>query len=102
MEYPFFWRKVKNIIRQNKKAALQEFLFESIYGRREVSPILDTSSSLTVQILEDKIQSLHSKVEFLEEKVSHLETLLKNLSNYVFIISNYIFYNMYLSIFNNK
>ena len=24
---PFFWRKVKNIIRQNKKAALQEFLF---------------------------------------------------------------------------
>jgi len=26
---PFFWRKVKNIIRQNKKAALQEFLFGS-------------------------------------------------------------------------
>ena len=24
---PFFWRKVKNSIRQNKKAALQEFLF---------------------------------------------------------------------------
>jgi len=24
---PFFWRKVKNIIRQNKKAILQEFLF---------------------------------------------------------------------------
>ena len=24
---PFFWRKVRNIIRQNKKAALQEFLF---------------------------------------------------------------------------
>ena len=26
---PFFWRKVKNIIRQNKKAAFQEFLFGS-------------------------------------------------------------------------
>ena len=24
---PFFWRKIKNIIRQNKKAALQQFLF---------------------------------------------------------------------------
>ena len=30
---PFFWQKVKNIIRQNKKAALQEFLFGSTYGR---------------------------------------------------------------------
>ena len=26
---PFFWREVKNIIRQNKKGALQEFLFGS-------------------------------------------------------------------------
>ena len=26
---PFFWRKVKNIIRQNKKGALLEFLFGS-------------------------------------------------------------------------
>ena len=26
---PFFWRKVKNIIRQNKKSALHEFLFRS-------------------------------------------------------------------------
>ena len=26
---PFVWRKVKNIIRQNKKAAFQEFLFGS-------------------------------------------------------------------------
>ena len=24
---PFFWKKVRNIIRQNKKSALQEFLF---------------------------------------------------------------------------
>jgi len=30
---PFFWRKVKNIIRQNKKAALQDFLFGSNNGR---------------------------------------------------------------------
>ena len=26
---PFFWKKVKNVIRQNKKGALQEFLFGS-------------------------------------------------------------------------
>ena len=26
---PFFWRKVKTIIRQNKKEAFQEFLFGS-------------------------------------------------------------------------
>src|SRR3982751_6164143 len=26
---PFFWKKVKNVIRQNKKGALQEFLFRS-------------------------------------------------------------------------
>ena len=26
---PFFWRKIKNIMKQNKKAALQEFLFGS-------------------------------------------------------------------------
>ena len=55
---PFFWRKVKNIIRQNKNAALQEFLFGSTYGRGEVSTILDTSSSPTVKILEDQIDSL--------------------------------------------
>ena len=80
---PFFWRKVKNIIRQNKKAALQEFLFGSTYGRGEVSPILDTSSSPTVKILEDQIQALQksyaglrSQVKSLQQKVFHLETLL--------------------------
>jgi hypothetical protein len=77
---PFFWRKVKNIIQQNKKAALQEFLFGSTYGRGEVSTILDTSSSPTVKILEDQIQALQksydalrSQVESLQQKIIQLE-----------------------------
>ena len=54
-------------IRQNKKAALQEFLFGSTYGRGEVSPILDTSSSPRVKILEDQIDSLQQKIIQLEQ-----------------------------------
>ena len=68
---PFFWRKVKNIIRQNKKGALLEFLFgytearESTY--RGSSPALDA-----------KIQNLQNQVDSLQEKVIHLEIQLKN------------------------
>lgn len=35
---PFFWRKVENIHRQNKKGALQEFLFGS-----ECNPLINHS-----------------------------------------------------------
>ena len=51
----FFWRKVKNIIRQNKKAALEEFLFGS------------------QEDLKDKIESLENQVNSLQERVFELE-----------------------------
>ena len=71
---PFFWRKVKNIIRQNKKAALQEFLFGSDSGESY------QGSSPRVKILEDQIQALQksydalrSQVESLQQKIIQLD-----------------------------
>ena len=66
---PFFWRKVRNIIRQNKKAALQEFLF----GKYEDINPDNKGSNPTIQILQDQIQSLHNKVDSLQQKVIQLE-----------------------------
>jgi len=57
---PFFWRKVKNIIRQNKKDALQEFLFGS-----QATEIQND--------LKDKIESLENQVNSLQQKVIQLE-----------------------------
>ena len=57
---PFFWRKVKNIIRQNKKAALQEFLFGS---QKSIA------STEIQNDLKDKIESLENQVNSLQEKV---------------------------------
>ena len=61
---PFFWRKVKNIIRQNKKAALQEFLF----GLQE-----SITSTEIQNDLKDKIESLENQVNSLQQKVIQLE-----------------------------
>lgn len=61
---PFFWRKVKNIIRQNKKAALQEFLF----GSQE-----SIASTEIQNDLKDKIESLENQVNSLQQKVIQLE-----------------------------
>ena len=72
---PFFWRKIKNIIRQNKKGALLEFLFGSTYGRGEVSPTLDTSSSPD---FDTKIQTLQNQVDSLHQKIIELESKLEN------------------------
>ena len=63
---PFFWRKVKNIIRQNKKAALQEFLFGSTYDR-------DDSSQGLSPALGHKIQNLQNQVNSLQQKMIELE-----------------------------
>ena len=72
---PFFWdlrethvfqdfvRTVKNIIRQNKKAALQEFLFGS-----QATEIQND--------LKDKIESLENQVNSLQQKVIQLEAKL--------------------------
>ena len=66
---PFFWRKAKNIIRQNKKAALQEFLF----GSQESIPPTDIQKDL-----KDKIESLENQVFSLQRRIVDLETTLEN------------------------
>ena len=63
---PFFWRKVKNIIRQNKKDALLEFLF----GKAELTQ--DQTLGLIPHI-QDQIQSLKNQVSSLEQKIIELE-----------------------------
>jgi uncharacterized protein (DUF3084 family) len=66
---PFFWRKVKNIIRQNKKSALQEFLF----GKNDDSKLDNQTSNPRIKILEDQIQNLSNQVDSLQQKIIQLE-----------------------------
>ena len=68
---PFFWRKVKNIIRQNKKAVLLEFLFGNTYGRGE-------SYQGSSPALDPKIQNLQNQVNSLQDRIRDLETTLEN------------------------
>ena len=65
------WRKVKNIIRQNKKAALQEFLFNTA----EVNQ--DQTIGSNPQI-DEIIKTLQNQVNFLQDRISDLETTLEN------------------------
>ena len=68
---PFFWKKVKAIIRQNKKAALLQFLF----GSQESIAETDSTKGLAEQLalLQEKIQTLQNEVNSLKEKVINLE-----------------------------
>ena len=66
---PFFWRKVKNIIRQNKKAALQEFLF----GSQDSIVAPETQNHLN-----EKIETLQNQVNSLQDRIRDLETTLEN------------------------
>jgi len=68
---PFFWRKVKNIIRQNKKAALHEFLF-GLYNDRS-----DSCQGSNPQ-LEDQIAALQNQVNSLQDRIRDLETTREN------------------------
>ena len=63
---PFFWRKVKKIIRQNKKGALLEFLF----GKAELNQ--DQALGL-IPHFQDQIQTLKTQVDSLEQKIIQLE-----------------------------
>ena len=71
---PFFWRKVKNIIRQNKKSALQEFLFGSkktdLDIRKEFQHLKEK-----VEALQNQVDSLHKKITQLENQVQNSKTL---------------------------
>ena len=75
---PFFWRKVKNIIRQNQKGALLEFLF----GKDEDNKLVNQGSN---PAFDDRIQNLQNQVNSLQQKIIELEhnqtlTIKKSLS----------------------
>ena len=67
---PFFWKKVHNIIRQNKKVALQEFLFGSIQTIEQDNKSVVEGS---IPEMEDKIAELQNQVHSLQQKIRHLE-----------------------------
>lgn len=68
---PFFWRKVKNIIRQNKKAALQEFLFG-------YDSVRSNSYQGSNPQIDEIIKTLQNQVNSLQHRISDLETTLEN------------------------
>ena len=61
---PSFWRKLKSILRQNKKIALLPFLF----GSQDSIAEPDTQNHLN-----EKIERLQNQVNFLQQKVIQLE-----------------------------
>ena len=61
---PFFWRKIKNIIRQNQKGALLEFLF----GKDQDNKLVNQGSSPALEELQNQVSSLQQKVLDLEAK----------------------------------
>lgn len=71
---PFFWKKVKRIILQNKKAALQEFLF----GSQKISSATDAAITKEFQSLKEKMEILQNQVKFLKQKVNNLENQTKD------------------------
>jgi len=82
---PFFWRKVKNIIRQNKKAALQQFLFGSKHpgGEDNRSGVEGSDPDLDQQLtsLRETMKLLQNQVQRLQQKVIHLENQLTNIED---------------------
>jgi hypothetical protein len=75
---PFFWRKVKNIIRQNKKGALLEFLFGGEVTRMESANGRGDSFKSSRTDLDAKIQTLQNQVDSLHQKIIELESKLEN------------------------
>jgi len=63
---PFFWRKVKTIIRQNQKGALLEFLF----GKGEDNKSVNRGSN---PAFDDRIQNLQNQINSLQQKIIELE-----------------------------
>jgi acetoin utilization deacetylase AcuC-like enzyme len=62
---PSFWRKLRKILKQNKKEVLLQFLFGTGY-----------SSQPSSSYLEDQIQTLQNQVNSLQQKVIQLEAKL--------------------------
>ena len=59
---PSFWRNLRTILRQNKKAVLLQFLFGRGYTNQDSS-----------YHLEDQIQTLKNQVDSLQQKIIELE-----------------------------
>ena len=74
---PFFWRKVENIIRQNKKGALLEFLFGSTIGTGTSYEGLNLTLEETIQNLQDQVNSLQNRIIELENQTNHLKDALR-------------------------
>ena len=63
---PFFWKKVRAIIKQNQKTALLRFLFRS-------EPI-DGDTVAEIQSLKETMKALQNQVNSLQQKVIDLES----------------------------
>ena len=66
---PSFWRKLKTILRQNKKIVLLQFLF----GSQDSIAGLETQNHLN-----EKIETLQNQVNSLQDRIRDLETTLEN------------------------
>ena len=79
---PFFWRKVQNIIRQNKKGALLQFLFGYTEASNSTYPSSSPGLDAKIQILQNQVDSLAEQVERLQQKIQQkiiqLESKLEN------------------------
>ena len=71
---PFFWKKVHNIIRQNKQGALRQFLFPNATDNEPNSQ----GSSPALQELQNQVDSLAKQAQGLQQKVIQLESKLEN------------------------
>lgn len=80
---PLFWEEVKDIIRQNRKRALDRFLFQS--EPNQLIENLGPQNNLKEQIksLENKIDSLQDKINYLERviNINYLETTINSASS---------------------
>ena len=75
---PSFWRNLKNILRQNKKSLLIQFLFGDSNSRADSYQGSSPNSDITKvsEVLEAKIQNLQTQVNFLQQKIIDLEAKL--------------------------
>jgi hypothetical protein len=67
---PFFWRKLTNVIRQNKKGVLHEFLVAL-----QLNPLNNRFESKNN--LEERVRNLTNRLTILEKRLLNLETTFK-------------------------
>jgi len=70
---PFFWRKIKNIIRQNQKGALLEFLFVKASDNKLVNQVSNPAFDDKIENLQNQINSLETALRFGQQKIIQLE-----------------------------